>query len=122
MTEYRNKYQSLANDSKARLGAFNSQVSRLREANSTLDNQVKQLTAERDNLKIELAGVNSVAASGSSEQQTDIQNMRRQIEALTREKLALENQLSAAKSIATPESSTAIVRYSSIRVSMPRAH
>lgn len=103
MSEYRTRYQNLGQESKTRLGGLNSQITKYRETLVDLQRQNKEISAERDGFKAELARV-------AVDARPDQESSKAQIEALIKDKADLEKRLAEAGSNDDAEHKRILVR------------
>ena len=87
LNEFRNKYQALTQDSRNRLGLFNTQISKLNETVSDLRKQLKEVIEEKEKL------ANQSAPSSVDLSSVEIESLQTQLSAAKAEKEVTEKLL-----------------------------
>ena len=93
MADQKTKYQELSNQMRTRMQQFNAHSTRFRETIAQLNQQVKDLTAEKERLSTQ-AQTTTPDAGKSSETSAELELLKAKVDALTREKAEAEKALS----------------------------
>ena len=118
LQDFRGKYQNLVNESKNRLGNLNKQIAQLRENTASLTKSLKEVTAERDQLK-ETQAAAAVTPSVDPSSTAELTKVKEELETLKAQKESAEKTLAeemrkSAKTIADVNAS--LVRSSNHRI------